>query len=74
MPLPTKVSSRFPRSYRAVSRLAGEPALGPKDDNAIEAPSSRSAIAFSGAVIAALVIRKHGHLQQQPELVEARAA
>jgi len=33
-----------------------------------------AAIAFSGAVIAALVIRKHGHLQQQPELVEARAA
>src|SRR5438105_12527874 len=33
-----------------------------------------SVIAFAGAVIAALVIRKHRHLQQQPELSEARAA
>ena len=33
-----------------------------------------SVIAFAGAVIAALVIRKHRHLQQQPELAEARAA
>src|SRR5215475_541099 len=48
--LPTKQRSLVPRSSSAASRLKGAPALGPKPETAIEAPSGRSLIASAGEV------------------------
>ena len=48
--LPTKQRSLVPRSSSAASRLKGAPALGPKPETAIDAPSGKSLIASAGEV------------------------